>query len=463
MTPEERMNKYTDYVQVLREYFPDGFAYKNAIRKKKFIRAYEELNQKEFQDSEAQYKEKLKTVGFSSEEKIYLPFIVSDETRDDLNRYIERNLATSVIYYSIIYDTFKDKLNADFSEDMLKEYLKFMFADKFKFESDYIATKGSTIVDFKQELVNVFANAGRPMNVEEIYSKLPNVAQSVIDEYLRDRDFVVNFRGKSYFHKDVFEIEDEQLELIKEYLNDTIRQKEQVTGSELFTFITENIPELLEANPDVLDLGFKNVLKLLLADEFNFKGDIISAYGKQIDVKALYQDFCRKRERFSFEELEAFRDSIKQTYIDYNGVFEVSVRVNEDTFIRRDLLNFDVLRIDEAILGFCPGKYVSYLDVINFHDFPDTGYPWNKYLLEGYLFINSRKFGTLNAAFNKKKPVGAIVKKYAFESFDDLLVDVIKDNKLFNKEKAFEYLQENDYILTRKVKNMDLLINQANN
>ena len=67
------------------------------------------------------------------------------------------------------------------------------------------------------------------------------------------------------------------------------------------------------------------------------------------------------------EELEEFRDSINQSYIDYNGVFEISIRVDENTFVRRDLVDFDIQKNDEAILGFCSGKYVSFLDIINFH------------------------------------------------------------------------------------------------
>lgn len=462
MSAEDRISKYPEYVQILKKYFSDGFAFDNAIRKRRFIKAYEEMNNKEFHDSETQYKEKISTVCFCSEGKTYLPTIVTEQISNDLKQYIEKNIGSSVIYYSVIYDAFRDKLNADFSNDMLKEYLKYMFSNDFKFENDYIANIGAK-VDIKQELINVFNNVGRPMDVSELYSKLPNVSQSVINDYLCDKDFVVNFRGKSYFYKDIFEINERQLDEIRNYLNDTIQKKDQVTGSELYTFISENIPELLELNPDVLDLGFKNMIKLLLNEEFSFKGDVISTYGKQIDVRALYQDFCQKREKFTLEELEEFRDSINQSYIDYNGVFEISIRVDENTFVRRDLVDFDIQKNDEAILGFCSGKYVSFLDIINFHEFPNTRYPWNKYLLEGYLFKGSEKFGVLNAAFNKKKPVGAIIKKDAFESFDDLLVEVIRDNKLFDKERAFEYLQENDFILTKKVKNIDYLINKAKN
>lgn len=462
MSAEERISKYPEYVQILKEHFPNGFAFENPIRKKRFIKAYEEINNKVFRDTEIQYKEKISISCFCSEGKAYLPTIVSENISNELKQYIERNIGTSVIYYSVIYDAFSDKLSADFSCDILKEYLKYMFASSFKFENDYITNLGAK-VDLKQELINVFSNAGRPMDISELYSKLPNISQSVIDKYLCDKDFIVNFKGKSYFYKDIFEIDERQLDEIRNYLKETIQKNEQVTGSELYAFISNNIPELFELNPEVCELGFKNMFKFLLNNEFSFKGDVISAYGKQLDVRALYQDFCQKRERFTLDELEEFKCSINQNHIDYSGVFEISIRINENTFVRRDLVDFDIQKNDEAILEFCSGKYVSYLDIINFHDFPNTSYPWNRYLLEGYLFKGSKKFRVLNAAFNKKKPIGAIIKKDAFESFDDLLVEVIRDNKLFDKEKAFEYLKENDFILTKKIKNIDFLINKAKN
>lgn len=458
----EKKQLYPDYANVLREYFSDGFAYGNLLRKRKFIKAYEEINGKTFNDSDDDYISKLATIGFESEEKIYLSSIIPEKLKSELVKFIENNLnkETSVIYFSVIYDLFIDKLPADFSYDMLVSYLKFEFADDYIFEKEYISKKGN-IVNFKQDVINVFMNAGCPLNIEEIYSKLPNLSHSAIDSLINDRDFIVNYKGKSYFYINLFVVDDEQLNDVREFIADTIDKKDQLSGNELNTFIKDEIPELLELNPKITDLGLKNALKYFLDNEFSFKGDVISGTNKKIDVKELYHDFCRKREKFSFEELEAFRDSIHKRYIDYNAVFDISIRVNEKTYIRRDLIDFDVERIDNAILKYCRGKYVSYSDIINFIEFPTTQYPWNNYLLEGYLFCESKKFKVINASFNKEKPVGAIVRKQAFENFDDLIVDVIKEHKLFNKEKAFEYLQDNDFIFTKKFKNIDLLISKA--
>lgn len=459
---EERMNMYPDYVKVLQECFPDGFAYENQLRKRKFIKCYLELNGKDFEDSNELYKKKLLMIGFTSEGKIYLPSVVGSTTCEALKKYIDENLDTtgSIIYYSVIYDNFSDRLNAGFSEDMLKKYLIYTFTGVYKFDKEYLSKIGAP-GDFKKDLINVFINTGHPMKIEEIYSKLPNITSQAIDEMLRDRDFIVNFRGKSYFYKDIFEIEDEQLNEIRNFIRNAIQEKDQVSGTELYAFICEEMPGLIELNPDITELGFKNSIKLLLGDEFSFKGDVISETNRQIDVKELYREFCRRREKFTLEELEAFRDSIHKSYIDYNAVFEISIRVNANTYVRRDIISFDVEKIDNAILNYCSGKYISYLDIINFIEFPTLQYPWNYYILEGYLISESNKFSVLNSVFNKEKPVGAIIKKHAFDNFDDLIVDVIKENRLFNKEKAFEYLQDNCFILTKKFKNIELLINKA--
>lgn len=459
---EEREHKYPDYFNVLKDCFFDGFLYSSQLRRRKFAKAYENINNKEFTDDEATYLRKLKMVGFESDGKIYLIDIVDNKLMEKIKDFIDKNLNhTGAIYYSVLYDNFKEKLNADFSEDMLKEYLKYVFANDYNFESSCITQRGREL-DLKQRLIDIFMNSGIPMSNEEIYAKLPMISHDVINTLIKDRDFVVNRRGKSYFYKGIFQIVEEQLDEIKEFLNSQIEKNGQATGAELYTFITSNLPELIESNPKVTGLGIKNVLKLLLASEFSFSGDIISDFGEKIDVKKLYQDFCRERETFDFDELEEYREAIHQTYIDYSAVLDISLRVSKEKFIRRDLIKFDVEKTDDAISNYCIGKYVSLLGIISYLYFPSTNYPWNRFLLEGFLYSKSKKFKLLNKAYNREKPVGAIVRKSAhYDSFDDVVVDILADNHINNKEKAFEYLLDNDFTFTRKFKNIDLLIAKA--
>lgn len=460
-TEQEKLN-VSDYYSVIQSLFPDGYAFTNPLRKKRFIRGYAEIVGKEFSDIDFIYDRKIRQVGFISEEKVYLPSMVADEVKDEMKAFIDSSLENSpAIYYSAIYQSFNEKLNSAFSEDMLKKYIEFEFEDKYSFENMFVSTKGKQ-VDLKQVLIETFLNCGCPLSLEELYNKLPNISHDAIATTIKDRDFVVNFKGKSYFYKEIFVIDDTELQAIKAFITEKIQEKEAVSGAELYGFIKDKLPSLIETNPEVTDLGFKNVLKLQLMNNFNFKGNIISAIGQVVDVRTLYKNFCKQREKFTFSELEEFKDSIKQSYIDWDGVFFQSVRVNESTFIRRDFVRFDVQKIDDAIGAYCVKDYIGFNDIINFTEFPSTGYAWNNYVLESYLFVNSRKFRLVHSAFNGDKPVGGIVKSNSnINSFNDLLIKVIKNGKLFDREKAFSFLLENEFIRTRKVKDIDLLIEKA--
>ena len=44
-------------------------------------------------------------------------------------------------------------------------------------------------------------------------------------------------------------------------------------------------------------------------------------------------------------------------------MFSQSVRVNEKTFIRRDFINFDVQKIDDAIGSYCVNDYIGFNDI----------------------------------------------------------------------------------------------------
>lgn len=452
----------SDYYSVIQSLFPDGYAFTNPLRKKRFIKGYAEIIGEEFSDVDFIYDRKIRQVGFISEEKVYLPSMVADEIKEEIRVFIDSSLeASPAIYYSAIYQVFNEKLSSAFSEDMLKKYIEFEFENMYDFADVFVSTKGKK-VDLKQVLIEVFLNCGCPLGTEELYSKLPNISHDAIDATIKDRDFVVNAKGKSYFYKEIFVIDDAELQAIKTFIAKKIQEKETVSGTELYSFINDKLPSLVESNPEVTDLGFKNVLKLKLANDFNFRGDIICATGQDLDVRTLYKNFCKQREKFTLSELEEFRDSINQNYIDWDAVFSQSVRVNAMTFIRRNFVNFDVQKIDDAIGSYCVNDYIGFNDIINFTEFPPTGYVWNNYVLESYLFVNSRKFKLVHASFNGDKPVGGIVKTNAnINNFDDLLIKVIKNGKLFDREKAFKYLLENEFIRTRKVKNIDSLIEIA--
>lgn len=452
-----------EYRTILNKYFEEGFSYNNPIQKRKFIRLYSEEIGKNFVDTDDIYLEKIKKSGFVCENRIYPLSIVSDELKNEIQKYIETNLNNDfpLIYYNSLFAVFRSSLGGIFDENMFKAYVTLAFKDKYNFGTDFISIKGQD-VDLRQYVIDLFIESGKPINKDEIYRELPNISREAIDDILKDKDFVLNIRGKSYFYIGVFNINDSELKDIELFIGEKIAEKEQLVGSELYEYVQEYLPNVIESNPEVTDLGIRNAIKEHLRDKFRFKGDVISGIDNRIDIKVLYKNFCESHERVTFEELENFRDSIRQSYIDYDAVFSKMIRINQTQFVRRDLINFDIESIDNAILKYCVGEFISFNDIINYTDFPSVRYVWNNYVLESYVYSYSKKFKLIHATFNKEKPVGGIVKYVSkIETFDDLLTRIIKDNKLFEREKAFGFLLDNNIIMTRRVKNIGILIDKA--
>ena len=461
--PSAEGESVTDYLKVITSIFPDGYSFNNPLKKRKFVREYNEINQKEFLDSDELYLKKIHQVGFVSEEKVYLTDIVSHEIRTAIKNYIDMNFANgnSIIYYSVVYSRFVDRLSNSFSEDMLIHYLQFEFDGVYQFEKLFISKKGED-VNLKQMLVNVFMNCGRPLDIEDVYEKMQTISHNAIDQVIKDRDFIVNNRGKSYFYKDSFIIENEELETIKKHIEETLSKKESMSGDELYDYIYKNLPEVIETNPGVTKLGYRNLLKIKFANYFTFNGDVISNVGDNVDVCKLFTDFCKIREKFSLSDLISFKSKINKSFIDWDAVLQNSIRVDKDSFVRRDLIAFDVNKIDAAINDYCVNEYISFNDIINFIEFPTIGFKWNNYVLESFLFVNSKKFKLLHSTFNMEEPIGGIVKADSnIINFDELVIRIIKDNTLFEQNKLYDYLLENKFIKRRRLNNIDVLIEKA--
>ena len=452
----------SDYVNVLDKYFQDGFAFENPLRKRRFISCYEDINSKNFEDSDSTYLLKIRCCGFIYDNKVYLSSIVSPKLRQYIQEYLNNLFVTApAVYYSSVYDYFKDKLNPLFDVGMFKTYLMFELKDFYRFEDDFIRAKGKKF-DLKMSMIDIFVNQGTALDKEELYNCIPTVSQQAIDEQLKDRDFIVNYRGKSYFYINVLYFEDSDLKTIESFIRETIISKEQLSGDELYSFLCSNLPSLIENNPSISELGFKNAIKYYLNDKFNFNGDVISNLGQEMDVKSLFAEFCSLNEKYTFNELDEFRKEIHKTHIDYDTVFTNSIRVDKNTFVRMDSIEFDIKKVDDAISKYCKNGFCSFNDIINYTDFPYIQYPWNEYILESYVYSQSKDFKLYHKCFNGEIPVGAIIDVNSkILSFDELLIAIIKQEQLFSKEKALSYLLENRYILTRKLKNIDYLISMA--
>ncbi len=455
-----------DYKKIIEEYFNDsGYAYNNGLQKRKFKTKYSEVYNKEFNDDDKTYLKKITQVGIVCEEKVYPENMVSDEVKQEIKKYIDDCLENQqILSYSVIHNEFTNKIPTIFNEDITTKYLKFVFANEYNFEKEYLS-KNDTNIELKEMLIEIFKNNGGPLDKEKIFEKLPSVEPKTIISMLRSKDFIVNKRGSSYFCVESFIIDEDQLSRIENFLNQRIRENDHSSGKELYEFIEKDMQDLVANNhPDITPKGYKEVMNKMLGDKFSFNGDIIGPKDESVGIRELFANFCKERERFNSDELEEFKKDIHCNYVVWDTIFENSVRINEHEFVRNDKIDFNISKIDEAIDKFVASKkFISIKDIYNFLDFPSCGYSWNTYILEIYLYNFSNKYMLCHDSFSKDTPVGGIVKKDNLEiqSFDDLVREIIKENKLFNENDVFEFLLNNQFAKTKKKKNINELIEQV--
>ncbi len=454
--------------KILEAEFINGFKLGNILARKRFYSKYEETFGKSLDLGTKEFEDLLYKIGFNYENVIYASNILADDSKNIIVSYIIRTLHedTQVIYYSTLYEQFKEfLLSYIYNWSMLKSYLKFINYSGFYCGDEYVSLYRNVQVDLKKEIINVFLNAGKPLTYDEIYAKLPNIEKEQINAILRDRDFIVNYKGKSYFYKEIFVYTEEQIDSIKEFLYARIGEAGASSGSELYAYICEYLSEMCETNPDITDLGFRGFLRLQLEDEFDFRGDIISLDGQKVDVSELYEKFCLGRESFSFDELNAFKAKINAN-VYFDVVFNNAIRVNETQYVRQDKIQFDSDKIDEALERFFNDDYLPFENVIYYTDFPTMDYPWNEYLLESYVYSFSKKFALLHKSFNQSFLTGAIVQKASsIKTCEYLLIKVLKDNKINGEimtvNEAFNFLREHRYITVRRAKDIELIIAKA--
>lgn len=469
---EQKYNEPTnilllEFSKVLEESFKNGLKLGNVLVRKRFFIIYEGMFCKTINFCESEFENLLYQIGFYYNNLIFPPSILTEYKKNQILSYINKSLNSgAVIYYSALYEIFKDILNGYiYDYIMLKSYLNFVNNQEFFCGEEYISLNKNVKCDLKKEIIEIFINAGKPLTYDELYAKLPNIDKAQINIILRDREFITNYKGSSCFYSGIFYCSEEDIAEIKQFLRRRINENGATSGAELFSFIKSNLPDMYETNYEITELGFRNALRLQLEDEFDFKGDVISLDGQKIDKTDLVKNFCSERESFTFEELYEFRSKINgQSYFDV--VFLYAVRVNENQFIRKDKILFETEKVDAAIESFFETDYLPIEDVIYFTHFPTMDFPWNEYLLESFVYAYSEKFTLFHKSFNQSIATGAIVRKHSsIRTFEDLLIKVLQDNKvngeIMTVDAAFDFLREHKYISVRRAKDLEQIIVKA--
>ena len=176
--------------------------------------------------------------------------IIDNNTKETLFAYIDNCFSTgkSVLYYKAIYQDLSDAFASCFTladEKMLKAYIEYSAEkDKYYYFSDYMSVDRNVKIDHTEEIEEYFLSAGKPMRLDDVFSTLSHIPQERVDRIIKtDSRFLRNSKGE-YFHTDIFEITDDELENIAEIIEGFISEDEYAIWTNVWNMIQDKFPLL---------------------------------------------------------------------------------------------------------------------------------------------------------------------------------------------------------------------------
>lgn len=467
-TSEPTDDQKDRFVSVLLQRYRNGMMF-DSIDFDIFRETYEMLFDEQLPFTDPELEQRLRFCGVFYQERLFpADGIIDPETGQKLFAYIDNSFASgkTVLYYKAIYDDLASDFASCYTladEEMLKAYIKYTAEKgKYCFFEKYMSVDQNVTIDHNKEVADFLLSAGKPMTIEAVVSALSHIPQEQVQSiiYLDDR-FLRNAKGE-YFHKDIFEASDEELDAIAAIINRYIAENEYAIWTDVWNQINEEMPAFVENNLYLSWLGVRNALAQRFAGRLCFSAAVISLPKDQFDMKDIYQLFAKHHVSFSADDVYHLSKDL-DTVIYFEALAEVSVRVSHDLFVSADQIAFDIDAIDQAIGSFMAKDYICIREIDSFLSFPDVGYQWNEYLLESYVLSFSRKFTLVNNGMALHNVAGVIIKRGSpYTEFLDACAAILADSDVeLKKDAALNYLADQNVITQRRYKNIELVLQKA--
>jgi hypothetical protein len=429
-------------IALLEERFPNGIRPASIIDISKLKKYYIEATGKDLQDAGIDITALLEAVGISHGEKIYaIPAAGKLRLADMLNKLLAEG--HRLFYYDEFYKAHPELMQEMhiFTPDLLRTVLTGL-PFRFYYYKHYCVTDKE--INVESETLRCY-EASSILSWEEAKAKLPFVPLVRIKQIVALNDNFVKVSKGVYAHISTIVIDDTDI-------HKTLQKIEkEISKYDYASLATLNVSASLQLNPGFSESAVKNGLfQIFLATQYEKRGNIITQKGKAPKSATILEDFCLSKDIIKRKELARFEkeiwghSSLKSLEVAYNKM----IRINKNTFVADDKLNFDITAVDDALELIVDEKVIPLCAITSFTSFPYIdGFPWNLFLLESYCRRFSQRF-TFICQLPNSHNIGVVFRKDAgFNDLIDVLAHAVALSSVTPTEKAVgELLVNNHYI-----------------
>lgn len=461
------------FKKILSDKFSKGLRIKSPIDLNRFKELYIKVTGGPCDMSNEELSSVLKECGVESDGKLYVvDRMMPTELKDELKDYIDTCLSSGkgYVFYECLFHHFNDQLldTQIANNNLLCTYLKFLYEDKVYFGPNYMALYNNVVVDVDKEVIAFMHNQWQLMDEDKVVETLSYLPENAVRKaFNHNQNVLISAGAGKRFHIDMFDISTEELSRISTAIDTYINEYQFMGSDELIKYVQQSVPEVINNNHDIPELGIRKALAVLLIDKFDFNKAVISRKGESLSAGEAMLAFAKCHEQYMLEEVKHLAQSLSTT-VNYHleSLLKYSIRINETDFVAKHKVKWDVDAIDKILLEyivrtkcFCPIR-----DITCFSAFPECNYPWTHRLLESYLLTESKMFKLyFNGSLGQSKVCGIVSFKKGLDiSFMEMIAVILSRNDVWtNKTEALDVLVSEGCIANRKYAEIETAISEA--
>lgn len=427
---------------ILNQDFEDGYQVGDYMHQMRFLSCYEETFGCELNIEEDELDVLLKYVGQIRDGRVFYKdnsetMLLSSIFADMENAF--ENGATAV-FFECVYEKYADSLISELSV-YSAESLKDIMRNDTRFQTDYhveraAVVKNGTSSDTTNEIRAILQSSHTPLTFEDFKKILWYVPMDRIkSELARLFEAVCVDRGTYFYALNLYISPDEKVALIKA-MRSAIYSNGYLVSKKLREIFNNACPSAALDSEYFKDYAIRDILKIILQDEFDFSSSVITEKGNPLDVGQLYRNYAAEHEQLTLREIKEFQETIGLP-IYWCDIFEEMVRISATELIRKDKVQFDVDAVDDALEKMYPNEYTALKDITLFLSLPAASVRWNGYVLESYLRDYSKKFRLVQVSISNDDYYGVMLRSTSdMESYNDVAADMLAKNEGWTDEKS---------------------------
>jgi len=456
--------------EILMQEFEDGYCIGDYMHMMRFQSAYEEMYEEELNKIGDELDDLLKNIGQIRDGRIFC----ANNNNNTLLSSIYADIAkafdngATAVYYECLYDKYSDELSTEmsiYSVDALKSVIlsnSQFFLTIYQFEKSSI-TKQGIDSDTNLEVKQILQENHVPITADDIKTKLWYIPNERIKSALVQIPEAAHVDEATYFYAPNFYISAEEKTSLIYAMRSAISSKGYLVAKNLREIFRNACPSAAMDSEHFKDYSIREILKVLLREEFEFSSSVITEKGNPLDYGQVFQNYAAEREQLTLGELLELKKELGLPVIYWDSIFKEMIRISADTLVRKGTVQFNVSAIDEVLEQMYPSEYTALKDIDLFLSFPPVNVRWNGFLLESYLREYSEKFRLIQLSIAQDDYFGVMLRRSSeLNDYNDIAADMLARNESWSDEKsALRLLVDMKFQQRAKNSNISAIIKAA--